>query len=203
MKALYVTDRDAVGDARFGEILRALRGAPSLFVQLREKEACDREVLSWARRGREALGPEVPLFVNRRFDIALVAGADGTHLPAEGLPLAQVRANTPRGFRIGVSTHSGEEARRAIEDGADLVLFGPIFDTPSKRGYGPPLGPAALKALPDRAGRSCEVFAIGGITEERLDALEPYRDRVSGVAGIRLFQEASDPRGIAERIARA
>jgi thiamine-phosphate pyrophosphorylase len=203
VKSLYVTDRRTIGDARFIEILRALRGAPSLCVQLREKEACDREVLSWARRGREALGPEVPLFVNRRFDIALAAGADGTQLPSAGLPLARVRANTPRGFRIGVSTHSGEEAHRAIEDGADLVLLGPIFDTPSKRGYGPPLGPAVLKALPDPAGSRCKVFAIGGITEERLDALEPYRDRISGVAGIRLFQEASDPRGIAERIARA
>jgi thiamine monophosphate synthase len=60
-----------------------------------------------------------------------------------------------------------------------------------------------FKALPDPAGSRCKVFAIGGITEERLDALEPYRDRISGVAGIRLFQEASDPRGIAERIARA
>jgi len=201
MKALYVTDRAAIGDARFTEILLALRGAPSLSVQLREKEASDRECLSWARRARENVGPDVPLSVNRRLDIALAAGADGVHLPADGLPLSRVRANTPRGFRIGISTHSPAEARRAIQEGADVVLLGPIFDTPSKRTYGPPLGPEALAELPEASGHSGEVFAIGGIQEERLGLLEPYRNRVSGVAGIRLFQQAADPRAVAARIA--
>ena len=48
---------------------------------------------------------------------------------------------------------------------------------------------------------SCDVFAIGGVDEERLPELDPYRDRISGVAAIRLFQEAGDPRAVAERIA--
>lgn len=202
MKALYVTDRAAIGDARFGEVLRALRGAPSLSVQLREKQSSDSETLSWARRSREELGLEVPLFINGRLDIALAARAEGTHLPADGLPISRVRAATPRGFLLGLSTHSGAEARLAIEAGADLVLLGPIFDTPSKEGLGPPLGPEALTELPEAAGHACEVFAIGGMTEERLAALAPYRDRFAGIAGIRLFQEAADPRAVAERIAR-
>jgi thiamine-phosphate pyrophosphorylase len=200
VKALYVTDRAAVGDERLRAVLAALAAVPALSVQLREKETPDRETLSWARCCRDWLGPTVTLYVNRRFDLAIAAGADGVHLPADGLPVSRVRANTPRGFRIGVSTHSPLEARAAIGEGADLVLIGPIFDTPSKRAFGPPLSPEALGSLPLTSEHRTEVLAIGGIDEETLQRLEPYRDRISGVAGVRLFQEAADPRATAERI---
>ena len=200
MKFLYVTDRSSVGDERFTAILAALAGAQDLSVQVREKEATDRECLAWTRLARERLGAEVPLYVNRRFDIALAAEADGVHLPAAGLPLSRVKANTPRGFRVGVSAHSPAEAIGAIEEGADLVVIGPIFDTPSKRAYGPPLGAAALAQLPPRAAHAAEVFAIGGIDEQNLSDLDSYRNRISGVAGIRVFQESDDPRAVATRL---
>jgi thiamine-phosphate pyrophosphorylase len=202
LKLLYVTDRAAAGTGRLQTLLRALAGSPSLSVQLREKEMPDREVLAWARSCREWLGPAVTLYVNRRFDIALASGADGVHLPADGLPVSRARANTPRHFRIGISTHSPDEAREAITAGADLVLIGPIFESPSKAAFGPPLGPEALAQLPYVSEHRAEVLAIGGIDEESLDRLEPYRDRVSGIAGIRLFQSAADPRALAERISR-
>ena len=201
MKALYVTDRPAMGDDRFDRLLESLAGIAGLRVQLRERETSDRESLAWAVRAREKLGSDVPLFVNRRFDLALAAAADGAHLPADGLPLARVRANTPRGFRIGVSTHSVEEAQAAIAAGADLVVIGPVFDTPSKRAYGAPLGPGVLAGLPRLADHDVEVFAIGGIDESRMAGLEAYRDRISGVAAVRLFQEAPDPRAVAGRVA--
>jgi thiamine-phosphate pyrophosphorylase len=201
VKALYVTDRAAIGDERFLALLRRLSGAADLTVALREKGTPDRACLTWARRAREALGPSVPLMVNSRFDIALAARADGVHLPSDGLPVPEVRTQTPRGFRVGVSTHSPEEAEAAIGSGADLVVLGPIFDTPSKRRFGPPLGAETLGRLPLRSTHRSEVFAIGGIDEPGIAELEPHRDRISGVAGIRLFQEARDPRGVAERIA--
>ena len=200
MRALYVTDRQSAGNARVRDTLAALSGAPGVSVQLREKKTPDREVLRWAETARRTLGRETPLFVNRRFDIALAAGADGVHLPASGLPLSRVRAGTPRGFRIGVSTHSPAEASLAIEGGADLVLIGPIFDTPSKAVFGPPLGPEVLGQLPSRDEHGAEVLAIGGIREQDLDRLEPWRDRIAGVAGIRLFQDSDDPGGLARRI---
>ena len=201
MKALYVTDRAAVGDARFRQILGRLSGVPGLAVDLREKESTDRERLAWALEARQTLGPEVPVLVNRRFDVAIAAGAAGVHLPADGLPLADVRAHTPRGFRIGVSTHSPEETSAALDAGADLVVIGPIIDTPSKRAFGAPLGVEALGGLPRRASHGGEVFAIGGIDEATLDRLEPYLDRLDGVAAIRLFQESPDPRATFSRIA--
>ena len=202
MKALYVTDRLSAGDARTKETLAALSGAPGLSVQLREKGVTDRECLGWARLARSILGAGVPLYVNRRFDIALAAEADGVHLPASGLPVPRVRAVTPRGFRVGVSTHAAAEAAARIAEGADLVLIGPIFETPSKRAYGPPLGENALGELPPLHEHSSEVFAIGGISEENLGKLDPYRDRVTGIAGIRIFQEARQPRAVLERVAR-
>lgn len=203
MKVLYVTDRGAIGDSRFDRVLEALRGAPGLLVQLREPAGGDRERLERARSSRATLGSEVGLFVNRRLDVALAAGAQGVHLPADGLPPSRVRTASPRGFRVGVSTHSPAEAARAIEDGADLVVIGPIFETPSKASFGPPLGAAALAELPERASHGAEVFAIGGIDEARLGELLPFSDRISGVAAIRLIQEADDPRGVVERISAA
>jgi thiamine-phosphate pyrophosphorylase len=200
MKLLYVTDRPTIGEDRMERVLESLRGAPGLLVQIRESGPSDREVLRRATSARSKVGPAVPLFVNRRFDVALAAGADGVHLPAAGLPVPRVRTSAPRGFRVGVSTHSAEEAVRAIEEGADLVVLGPIFATPSKAPYGPPLGPAELAGLPERDAHGADVFAIGGIDETRLADLLPYADRISGVAGIRLIQEAADPRAVVERI---
>ena len=203
MKVLYVTDRAAVGDARIERMLEALRGTPGLLVQLREKTGSDRNLLAAARSARAALGPSVPLFVNRRLDVALAAGADGVHLPADGLPPKRVRSASPRGFRVGVSTHSPAQAAQAIEEGADLVVLGPIFETPSKASFGPPLGAQALAGLPKRASHGADVFVIGGVDESRLEELAPFADRISGIAAIRLIQEADDPRAVVERIAAA
>lgn len=200
MKALYVTDRSAIGDARFEAVLSSLRGTAGLAVELREKGAGDRDTLRRAESARETLGPDVPLFVNARLDVALAARASGVHLPADGLPLSRVRTAAPRGFLVGVSTHSSAEAVRAIEGGADLVVIGPVFDTPSKRAFGPPLGTDALEALPPREEHDTDVYAIGGIGESELELLAAFRDRIAGVAAVRLFQESSDPRAVVERI---
>jgi thiamine-phosphate pyrophosphorylase len=202
VKFFYVTDRAAIGDERLQRVLESLRGAAGLLVQVREKNETDRTVLQQTRSARANLGPTVPLLVNRRFDLALAGGADGVHLPAAGLPVSRVRAATSRGFRIGVSTHSADDAVRAIEEGADLVVLGPIFETPSKPSARP-LGAGALARLPPRRTHGADVFAIGGIDESRLSDLLPFADRISGVAGIRLIQEAEDPRAVVERIAAA
>ena len=200
MKSFYVTERSAIGDDAFLRLLERLGGAAELTVELREKEASDSEILRWAKLARTRLEPEVPILVNRRLDVALAAKADGVHLPADGLPFLRVRASAPRGFRVGASTHSVQEAVHAIGEGADLVVIGPIFETPSKKPFGPALGPGILEDLPPLETHDSEVFAIGGIDEARLDAMAPFRDRVSGIAAIRLFQETADPRAIVERV---
>lgn len=195
-----MTDRSSIGDARLADVLGALAGVPGLSVILREPASEDRNLLERTRAARERLGGS-PLLVHRRFDVALAAEAAGVHLPAQGLPVARVRAHTPRGFRVGVSTHSAREAEEALADGADLVVIGPVFDTPSKRRYGPPLGPEALADLPPSDRHAGEVYAIGGVDEVTLAALAPYADRIAGIAAIRLFQASADPRAVAERLA--
>jgi thiamine-phosphate pyrophosphorylase len=96
-----------------------------------------------------------------------------------------------------------EEAARAIDQGADLVVLGPVFDTPSKREFGPPLGTRVLAGLPRREAQGADVFVIGGIDESRIPELVQFADRISGVAGIRLIQEAAEPRAVVERIVAA
>lgn len=200
MKSLYVTDRAAGGSERLEEVLALLAGSEGLSVQLRERDCTDSELLSRASRARQILG-STPLSINRRFDVALACGAEGVHLPASGLPVRRVKANTPRGFRVGVSTHSAAEAAAAIEGGADVVVLGPIFDTPSKRAYGKPLGPEALAELPPSSSHEAEVYAIGGMNLETVAQLLPFRDRIAGVAAVRLFQEAGDPRAFLRSLA--
>ncbi len=195
-----MTDRAAIGSEPLEELLALLAGAEGLSVELRERECSDRDLLERAKRARAILG-DTPLSINRRFDVSLAAGAKGVHLPASGLPVGRVKANTPRGFRVGASTHSAAEATAAIEAGADVVVLGPIFDTPSKRAYGKPLGPAALTELPPTSSHAAEVYAIGGINLENVGQLLPFRDRMAGVAAVRLFQEASDPRAVLTRLA--
>jgi len=200
VKSLYVTDRAAGGSERLEEVLALLAGSEGLSVQLRERDCTDSELLSRASRARQILG-STPLSINRRFDVALACGAEGVHLPASGLPAQRVKANTPRGFRVGVSTHSAAEAAAAIEGGADVVVLGPIFDTPSKRAYGKPLGPEALAELPPSSSHEAEVYAIGGMNLENVAQLLPFRDRIAGVAAVRLFQEAGDPRAFLRSLA--
>ncbi|HKB70971.1 MAG TPA: thiamine phosphate synthase [Thermoanaerobaculia bacterium] len=192
MKTMCVTGRSTRSDADYDRLLAGFGAFPPDYFEVRDKAATDRRVLELLRRAVEALGgPRV--LANSRFDLALAAGAGGVVLPDEGLPVEPVRRETPRGFVVGKSTHSPEAARNAAEAGADLVLLGPIFDTPSKREFGPPLAPAAIPETGDSWPASASLFVIGGIDLRRLDALAPFRARIAGFAGIRAFEDAADP----------
>jgi thiamine-phosphate pyrophosphorylase len=90
---------------------------------------------------------------------------------------------------IGVSAHSVEEARAAQAEGADFVLFGPVYDTPSKRSYGPPQGVEALTRV--ATALTIPLFAIGGITPEQVG--EVRAAGAQGVAVIRAILAAERP----------
>jgi len=131
-------------------------------IQLREKDLSVREVLGMAYRMRELTRKyRARFFINDRVDIALCTEADGVHLGQSGIPVSAVRNMVKEGFLIGVSTHSMEEAISAEKEGADFVTFGPLFETPSKRVYGAPLGAEALREVRKRV--SIPLFGIGGI----------------------------------------
>jgi thiamine-phosphate pyrophosphorylase len=161
----------------------ALAAAGVDALQLREKRLDDLSLCRLARRARAALPLPAVLLVNGRADLALAAGADGVHLPADGIPAGAVRARFGSGLLIGVSTHRLEEVERARRDGADYVVFGPVYPTPAKAGCGTPAG---LPALARAAALGIPVYALGGVTLERFG--EVAAAGAAGVAGIRLFQ---------------
>lgn len=193
-RLLAVSDRRAVGEVGFGAWLARLGAAGIDGVQLREKDLPDRSLHELARRARAAL-PAARLLVNGRLDIAIAAGADGVHLPADGLPVAPLRARFGPGVLIGLSTHHPDEVAAARAAGADYVTFGPVFATPSKEGYGPPTG---LGPLAHAAACGLPVYALGGVTLDRL--AEVASAGAAGAAGIRLF--ITSPAGLDE-VARA
>ncbi len=120
------------------------------------------------------------LLVNDRVDVALAAGADGVQRTEVSLPTTAIRGITPPGFLIGASVHSLGGARDAVAEGADFLVFGPVYDTPSKRQYGAPQGLAALEQVAAAVTRP--VLAVGGVTPERVrEVLD------AGAAGVALI----------------
>ena len=175
-----VTDRSQV-TGTLEEAVETCLGAGLKAVQLREKDLATRELFSMAsalRRSTRRHGAK--LLVNDRADVALAVGADGVQRAGTSLPVSTLRAISPPGFLIGASVHSVAEARAVEPEGADFLLFGPVYDTPSKRQYGPPQGLSVLERVASAV--RLPVFAVGGVTPARV--AEVTRAGASGVAVI-------------------
>lgn len=174
-----------------------LRGGCSV-LQLRAKAQADREVLVLARRIAamcERAG--VPFVLNDRPDLAVLAGADGVHLGQDDLPIAEARRIVGASIAIGRSTHDEAQARAAVDEGADIVAFGPIFDTRSKERPDPTVGPSRLAKL--AAEIALPIVAIGGITIDRAELITGAR----WGAAISAVCAAEDPEGAARALHRA
>ncbi|MFQ5894929.1 MAG: thiamine phosphate synthase [Nitrospinota bacterium] len=199
-----ITDRQAIpasvhrtGGDLVGAVEGALRGGVRM-VQLREKDLPPREryrlVLALVER---CAVHGARLLVNTTADLALAAGADGVHLGRDTLPVSAVREKL--GFRglIGYSAHGTEEARAAVEAGADFVTFSPIFAT--KPGYGPAVGVEALRTVCARL--KAPTFALGGITAANVR--EALAAGAHGVALISAILSAPDPERAARELVEA
>ncbi len=142
-------------------------GADAL--QLREKHAPDGALLALAAELRELTDETNRMFImNDRADIAAIVGADGLHLGQEDLPLAEARTLLRPGALIGRSTHSVEQARAAVTEGADYIAVGPVFESRTKDA-GAPVGCDLLRRV--REAVDLPIVAIGGINEGNLDAV--------------------------------
>ena len=136
---------------------------------------------------------ESKILVNDRLDIALAGKAAGVHLTETSVSARDARKlagslSAPPGFLVGVSCHSLDIARAANDSGADYLVFGPVFPTPSKAAYGAPQGLERLAELCRTVG--IPVLAIGGIDLQ--NAASCLAAGASGIAAIRLFQDAAD-----------
>ncbi len=144
-----------------------------------------------------AQGSPTRVVVNDRADIAASAGADGVHLTTRSLTPDVIRKTFGAKFLIGASTHSLVEARDACRQGADFAVFGPIFPSPSKEKYGPPLGLGKLSEAA-RELASFPIIALGGVSLENVN--ECLLAGASGIAGITLFGEPNSLAITAETI---
>lgn len=193
-----ITDRSIVPDNYIlGAVEEALRGGVRS-VQLREKDLRIRELLDLAYRIRDLTKRYgARLFINDRVDVAVAVGADGVHLGRKSIPPSAAR-KVSNNLIIGVSTHSVDEAIEAEKDGADFITLGPVFYTPSKAGYGEPVGLETLKRVCSSV--SLPVFAIGGIKSDTIK--EVLESGAKGVAVISAILGADNIKDAAEKFLR-
>jgi thiamine-phosphate pyrophosphorylase len=185
---------------RLLNLVEAAVAAEIPLLQIREKNLTARVLYELTTRAAALVnGSSTRLLVNDRADIALAAGADGVHLTSRSLPASVIRSTYGPQLIVGVSTHGVAEAKMARSGGADFVVFGPVFDTESKRVFGEPQGviklaevAAAIPELP--------VIAVGGIS------MDNFSDCVdagaAGVAAIRLLNDADSLDSIVAEIRR-
>jgi thiamine-phosphate pyrophosphorylase len=193
---LYLITRGASTEAttpespEFRQILEQVSAAVSAgleLIQLREKRLTARVLFALSEQSAAlTCGSATRLLVNDRADVAAAAGADGVHLTTQSIDAATIRRTFGEDFLIGVSTHSLAEAEVAKEVGADFVVFGPVFATPSKENYGLPAGLRKLESVAKELA-PFPVLALGGVTVT--NARECLRAGASGIAGISLFED--------------
>ena len=136
-------------------------------VHVRVPGGATESVLELARAIRLGIG-DATLIINDRLDVALVAGADGVQLGERGFEVADARRVLPDSLLIGRSVHDLTGARAAAAAGADYLLAGHVFETPSKQGT-PGRGLDWLANVV--AAVPVPVIALGGITTARITAV--------------------------------
>ena len=165
-------------------------------IQLRDKRADDRTILARSRILKDCIaasGRNVLFIMNDRPDLAVLVGADGVHVGQEELPVTLVRQIVGT-LLIGVSTHTIEQARQAVLDGADYIGAGPVFESATKE-FSQLAGLTYLQEV--AAEIAIPAFAIGGITEERLNAV--LQTGICRVAVGSALWNAENPKKSAER----
>jgi thiamine-phosphate pyrophosphorylase len=159
-------------------------------VQVREKRLSDAallRVLEDARELTRRLG--IPLVVNDRPDLAVLAEADAVHVGQDDLPVEAVRRF---GFPVGLSTHAPAEIAAAD---ADSIGVGPVYATPTKEGR-PAVG---LELVRHAAAHATQPwFAIGGI--DRTNVEQVVAAGATRVAVVRAIADAPDPEAAAREL---
>ena len=194
-----VTDRHQTGGRPLDAVVKEVLAGGVRAVQLREKDLPVREALRWAETLRSLTAEfGARLLINDRVDVCRAVGADGVQLRADSLPIPAVRKILGPDCLIGRSVHSASEAIEAERAGADFVVLGPIYDTPSKRAMGKPLGLSDIRSSAVQI--AIPIFAIGGIRSDRIQ--DVIRSGARGVAVISALLQAPNPREAAEVLLR-
>ena len=188
-RLLLVTDRHQTNGRPLVPLLQRVLTVATPAIQLRERDLSARELMTLAR---EVLAVTTShrsqLLINDRIDVALALEGVGVHLRSNSLPVPVARQLLGAQRLLGVSVHAVEEAVQAESQGADYIIFGPIYETPSKQMFGPPLGIHTL----EKACRLVRIpiIGIGGVTAAR--AREMRQAGAFGVAVITAILGAED-----------
>ncbi|MGH7255131.1 MAG: thiamine phosphate synthase, partial [Nitrospirales bacterium] len=160
------------------DVLREAAAAGARLFQYRAKRLSGADAYREACQLRGLARDAGALFVvNDRCDLALAVEADGVHLGQEDLPLAQARRLLGPSRIIGISTHNLDQVTAATAGGATYLGFGPVYPTASKENPEPVVGIEGLRSA--RQLTTVPVFAIGGMTADRLDEV-----RAAGADGV-------------------
>jgi thiamine-phosphate pyrophosphorylase len=199
MLLYYITDRLQFSGNEHEKRLQVLRkiaecaAAGVHYIQLREKDLKTRELQELGAEAARLIPQNTGtrLLINSRIDVALACRARGVHLPANDLPASEARAIFGRANHassvVAVSCHTAEEVAYAEAHGADLAVFGPVFE---KNGLPNSNGLARLEQACQRqhmAANAMPVLALGGITLENAKRCQDAG--AAGIAAIRLFQQ--------------
>ncbi|WP_337287810.1 thiamine phosphate synthase [Candidatus Methylomirabilis sp.] len=188
---LYViTDRSRTKGRPLEVVVDAALAGGAKAIQLREKDLSTRDLYKLIERLLPLVrGRGAHLLINDRVDLTLALPIDGVHLARTSLPPAETRALLGPTRLIGVSCHSLEEAIEAERGGADFIVFGPLFPTPSKAAYGSPVGLTQIKEM--RRQIRLPILGIGGVTTP--NAASVMASGTDGVAVISAVMMADDP----------
>ncbi len=194
---LYVItgENDHPGRSMLEVMEAALKGGADI-VQLRDKAISKRDLLEKAKRLKDLTAKyNVPLIVNDHPDVALAVEADGVHLGQDDMPVAVARQIMGPDRIIGVSTHRMEQAREAVEAGADYIGVGPVYATGTKPGRQP-----VTTAYVSQVAAEIRIpwVAIGGITPD--NAFEVLNAGASRLCAVSAVVGSEDPEAVCRKL---
>jgi thiamine-phosphate pyrophosphorylase len=177
-RLLVVTDRHQTNGRPLVPLLQRVLtvGAPA--IQLRERDLPAKELVTLAREVQAVMASRrSQLLINDRVDVALTLEGVGVHLRSDSLPVSVARQLLGAQRLLGISVHAVEEAVRVESQGVDYIVLGPIYETPTKQMFGPPLGIQTL----EKACRLVRIpiIGIGGVTAARVPEM-----RCAGAFGV-------------------
>ncbi|KAJ9639333.1 thiamine biosynthetic bifunctional enzyme [Coniosporium tulheliwenetii] len=185
----------------------AVKGGVTV-VQLRDKTSETAELIRIAKKLHNITkSHDVPLLINDRVDVAFAAGAEGVHLGQDDMDIETARKLLGPNAIIGVTASSRDEAKQAVEGGADYLGIGTLFTTPTKENTKAIIGTAGTRDILDSLAslnQQVSTVCIGGINASNAQRVL-YQSRslskgLDGIAVVSAIMAAPDPRGAAEEL---
>ena len=195
-RELYVLVTSALCPNGPGQLISAALAGGAGIIQVREKNMPDRELMTYGKYVREWTAQAGALFImNDRPDLAVLTDADGVHIGQEELSVREVRRIMGPARLVGVSTHTLDQARKAVLDGADYIGIGPVFSSSTKT-FSQLAGLDFVRQIADEI--ALPAYAIGGIGLENIDQVIAAGARRIAVSGA--LCQAKEPVDVAHSL---